>query len=283
MRIVLKSRSLKLLETSWLVQACNGIALLTLLTAGVRSSLFLLVSRDCFIHFLNPKHIWWQRIIIPVYCKVSYTNIRNISMEFFEVIRNFDTCTQRFLAGPLMAFGGTLPGKQCPMLSHPGSQVTYKNIRRERVLRVVLEVVVVATKSQHHGAECIWSKHSVKSKNCHAATMLMCSLKPSPCHEKKGFAYLHFQSSPKFHFIIIIIIFIYLLQLGCYPVAVVILHVNKTWNCLLLNLSREGYMRSMKWQLGILGTISAFAFRHRETEKNLCRGGRSQDLPNTDF
>ena len=38
---------------------------------------------------------------------------------------------------------------------------------------------------------------------------------------------------------------IYLLQLGCHPVAVVILHVNKTWNRLLLNLSREGYMRSM--------------------------------------
>jgi len=27
----------------------------------------------------------------------------------------------------------------------------------------------------------------------------------------------------------------------------------------------------MQWQLGILGTISAFAFRHRETKKNLCR------------
>ena len=38
---------------------------------------------------------------------------------------------------------------------------------------------------------------------------------------------------------------IYLLQLGCYPVAVVILHVYKIWNCLLLNLSREGYTRSM--------------------------------------
>ena len=38
---------------------------------------------------------------------------------------------------------------------------------------------------------------------------------------------------------------IYLLQLGCYPVAVVILHVNKTRNWLLLNLNREGYMRSM--------------------------------------
>jgi len=38
---------------------------------------------------------------------------------------------------------------------------------------------------------------------------------------------------------------IYLLQLGCYLVAVVILHVNKTRNWLLLNLSREGYMSSM--------------------------------------
>ena len=33
-------------------------------------------------------------------------------------------------------------------------------------------------------------------------------------------------------------------------------------------------MRSMQWQLGILGTISAFAYRHRETKKNLCRGGK---------
>jgi len=38
---------------------------------------------------------------------------------------------------------------------------------------------------------------------------------------------------------------IYLLQLGCYKVAVIILHVYKTWNRLLLKLSREGYMRSM--------------------------------------
>ena len=34
---------------------------------------------------------------------------------------------------------------------------------------------------------------------------------------------------------------IYLLQLGCHPVAVVILQVYKTWNWLLLNLSRDGY------------------------------------------
>ena len=32
-----------------------------------------------------------------------------------------------------------------------------------------------------------------------------------------------------------------------------------------------------------LGTISAYAYRHRETKKNLCPGGQSQDLPNTDF
>jgi hypothetical protein len=35
------------------------------------------------------------------------------------------------------------------------------------------------------------------------------------------------------------------LQLGYHPVAVVILHVYKTRNRLLLNLSREGYMRSI--------------------------------------
>jgi hypothetical protein len=42
-------------------------------------------------------------------------------------------------------------------------------------------------------------------------------------------------------------------------------------------------MRSMQWQLGVLGTISASAFRHRETKKNLCHGDRSQDFPDTDF
>ena len=42
-------------------------------------------------------------------------------------------------------------------------------------------------------------------------------------------------------------------------------------------------MRSMQQQLGNLGTISAFAYIHRETKKILCRGGWSQDLPDTDF
>ena len=32
---------------------------------------------------------------------------------------------------------------------------------------------------------------------------------------------------------------------------------------------------------GMLGTVSAFAYRHSETENNMCRGGRSQDLPCT--
>ena len=31
-------------------------------------------------------------------------------------------------------------------------------------------------------------------------------------------------------------------------------------------------MRSMQWQRGVLGTISAFAFRQTETKKTLCGG-----------
>ena len=42
-------------------------------------------------------------------------------------------------------------------------------------------------------------------------------------------------------------------------------------------------MRSMQRQLGKAGTISAFALGPRETKKNLCRDGRSQDLPDTDL
>ena len=48
------------------------------------------------------------------------------------------------------------------------------------------------------------------------------------------------------------------LQMGCHPVAVIILHVYKIRNWLLINLSWEGYMGGMLWQLGMLGTISAF-------------------------
>ena len=52
-------------------------------------------------------------------------------------------------------------------------------------------------------------------------------------------------STYKHIIIIIIIIIIINLQLVCHPVAVVILHVYRIWNWLLVNLSREGYMRSM--------------------------------------
>jgi hypothetical protein len=54
-------------------------------------------------------------------------------------------------------------------------------------------------------------------------------------------------------------------------------------NKYLPNFSREGYMRSMQWQLGMLGNTSDFAFRHREYKKNLCVGDRWQDIPDTDF
>jgi len=39
----------------------------------------------------------------------------------------------------------------------------------------------------------------------------------------------------------------------------------------------------MWWQLGMLGANSASAFRHRETKKNLCIGGRLQDILNIVF
>jgi hypothetical protein len=46
----------------------------------------------------------------------------------------------------------------------------------------------------------------------------------------------------------------------------------------------KGYMGSMQWQLGReLGTIPAFASRIQENQGNLCRDGRSQDLPDCGF
>ena len=42
-------------------------------------------------------------------------------------------------------------------------------------------------------------------------------------------------------------------------------------------------MRECSSNLETWEKISAFAYRHRETKKNLCRGGRSQELPDTDF
>jgi len=43
-------------------------------------------------------------------------------------------------------------------------------------------------------------------------------------------------------------------------------------------------MGSMQWQLGReIGTIPAFASRTQENQENLCRDGRSQDLPDSGF
>jgi len=51
-----------------------------------------------------------------------------------------------------------------------------------------------------------------------------------------------------------------------------------------LDLAGEGYMGSMQWQLGReMGTIRAFASRTQENQENLCRDGRSQDLPDSGF
>jgi len=51
-----------------------------------------------------------------------------------------------------------------------------------------------------------------------------------------------------------------------------------------LDLVGEGYMGSMQWQLGReMGTIPAFASRTQKNQENLCRDGRSQDLPDSGF
>ena len=52
------------------------------------------------------------------------------------------------------------------------------------------------------------------------------------------------------------------------------------------------YLRVQVWRatceacsgnLEVSGTIPAFAVVHRETKRNRCQDGRSQDLPDTDF
>jgi len=51
-----------------------------------------------------------------------------------------------------------------------------------------------------------------------------------------------------------------------------------------LDLVGEGYMGSMQWQLGReMGTIPAFASRTQENQENLGRGGRLQDLPDSEM
>jgi len=73
---------------------------------------------------------------------------------------------------------------------------------------------------------------------------------------------------------------------GRHPVAVVIQHVTytRTMEVDYLDLVGEGYMGIMQWQLGReMGTIPAFASRTQENQENLCRDGRSQDLPDSGF
>ena len=70
--------------------------------------------------------------------------------------------------------------------------------------------------------------------------------------------------------------------MGCCPVAVVIMHVHKyetrIWEIYVGRANEKHAVAT--WSLG--SRLSIF-FQTQETKKNLCRGGRSQDLPNTDF
>jgi hypothetical protein len=75
--------------------------------------------------------------------------------------------------------------------------------------------------------------------------------------------------------------------MGRHPVAVVILHITYA-RTMKVDYFRFSYERAT-WEAcsGNLekktGTIRAFALGPRETKKNLCRDGWSQDLPVTDF
>jgi len=80
----------------------------------------------------------------------------------------------------------------------------------------------------------------------------------------------------------IIIIIVYLLQLGCHPVAVVILHVHNM-KLFTTKFKSGGLHEKHVVATWNLGNHLSICFRHRETKKNLCRDGRSQDLPNTYF
>ena len=78
------------------------------------------------------------------------------------------------------------------------------------------------------------------------------------------------------------------LRLGRHPVAGVIF----TYYIIYARTMKVDYLRVQVWRatceacsgnLELLGTVPAFALRPRETKKNLCPNGRSQDLPGTDF
>jgi hypothetical protein len=75
--------------------------------------------------------------------------------------------------------------------------------------------------------------------------------------------------------------------MGIHSVSVVDLHIKYAW-IMKVDYSRfswgglHGKHVVATWK-GKTGTIPAFALGPRKTERNLCRGGRSQYLPVTDF
>jgi len=83
--------------------------------------------------------------------------------------------------------------------------------------------------------------------------------------------------------IIIIIIIIIITAIGLSPGGSGYFTCIQNMKLVTNKLKSGGLHEKQLVALGILGTISAFAYRHKETKKNLCRGGQSQDLPNTDF
>jgi hypothetical protein len=75
--------------------------------------------------------------------------------------------------------------------------------------------------------------------------------------------------------------------MGRHPVAVVILHITYA-RTMKVDYSRfswgglHGKHVVATWKRKV-GTIPALALGPRKSKKNLCRDGRSQDLPVTDF
>ena len=61
-----------------------------------------------------------------------------------------------------------------------------------------------------------------------------------------------------------------------------ILHLHRLRNSFLKVRIGRATCEAYSGNLEVLGTIPAFALVHRETKKNLCQDGRSQDLPVTD-
>ena len=86
--------------------------------------------------------------------------------------------------------------------------------------------------------------------------------------------------------LLLLLLFIHYLQLGRHPVAgVFTCYISTDYDDFPLKF-RYGVLHGKHVRSGNLemsGTIPAFAQGPRETKKTLCRDGRSQDLPGTDF